>query len=257
MFELDVLGRMTLRSGDLQVMLRPMHRLVVLALLCAEGMTLTATRLSTLIWDGQPAEGAAQTLRSHISQMRKLIASAGNAELIETIDVSRVTAYKLIVERKNVDATRFEQLVAGGCQDLSLGQYPDAASRLREALSMWHGQPLQDAADRPFAHIEISRLEELHRTALTARIEADLCCGRHRETTGELSWLTEQWPGDVGLWRMFIISLYRSERTSEAAAACKSAAEKLRHLGLYDQRIKDLHQAMLNNSLPMQGPIAA
>ena len=65
---------------------------------------------------------------------------------------------------------------------------------LREALSLWRGQPLAEFADEPWAQSEIGRLEELRLEALQQRIETDLALGASAELVRELELLVGQHP---------------------------------------------------------------
>jgi hypothetical protein len=57
---------------------------------------------------------------------------------------------------------------------------PDrAAACLTDALALWHGVPLAEFTQEPFARGEVPRLRELQLSALTSRIQADLAVGRH------------------------------------------------------------------------------
>ena len=79
-----------------------------------------------------------------------------------------------------VDAVEFERLLEHG--------------RAREALALWHGEPLADVADEPFAAPEIRRLDELRVRAAEQAIDADLRSGRHDEVIGELEALIDEHP---------------------------------------------------------------
>ena len=57
---------------------------------------------------------------------------------------------------------------------------------------LWRGPALVDFAHEPFAQAEIARLEELRLTAIEARIDADLVCGRHAALVPELEALVDR-----------------------------------------------------------------
>jgi hypothetical protein len=69
---------------------------------------------------------------------------------------------------------------------LATGAATLAADRLREALSLWRGEPLADLQFEPFAQLAIERLEQLRTAALEERSEADLAVGRASELVPEL-----------------------------------------------------------------------
>ena len=115
--------------------------------------------------------------------------------------VTTPAGYCLRVRPGELDAERFERLVAEGREALADGRAEHAAAQLREALQLWRGPPLAEVASAPFAPGEIARLEEQHLAALEVRVEADLAAGRHAELVGELQQLTSQHPGASGCMR--------------------------------------------------------
>jgi hypothetical protein len=59
----------------------------------------------------------------------------------------------LELDPEHVDLHRFQRLVRDGARTLRPAQ-ARAASTLREALGLWHGQPLAEFAEEPFARAE-------------------------------------------------------------------------------------------------------
>ena len=106
---------------------------------------------------------------------------------------------------------------------------------------------MAEFTEEPFARDEITRLEELRLTALTARIRADLAVGRHAELIGELEDLTVRYPLHEGLRGQLMLSLYRSGRQAEALEAYRRAREVFAdELGIDPGRdLQDLEAAVL------------
>ncbi|RFU37693.1 AfsR/SARP family transcriptional regulator, partial [Actinomadura logoneensis] len=96
---------------------------------------------------------------------------------------------------------------------------------LREALALWRGPALADAAHLPFASAPSARLEELRRTAAEERAAADLELGRHTDLVPELQALASADPLREPLRALLIRALYASGRQAEALAEYDS----LRH----------------------------
>jgi hypothetical protein len=65
-----------------------------------------------------------------------------------------------------LDVARFESLIAAA---LTRDDPVDRSARLRDALSLWRGEPLADLHGEAFAEREIARLEELRLAALEDR----------------------------------------------------------------------------------------
>ena len=68
--------------------------------------------------------------------------------------LTRAPGYLLHVEQDDVDASRFECLVAEGRRRASGGEPETAAKALGEALSLWRGRAFAEFADEDFARTE-------------------------------------------------------------------------------------------------------
>jgi hypothetical protein len=88
-----------------------------------------------------------------VFQLRKLLGPEASA-LIET----QSPGYRLKLSEEQLDATRFERLVAAAADDLAGGRDVHASTRLREALALWRGPALADLADAPYAQAAIGHL---------------------------------------------------------------------------------------------------
>jgi DNA-binding SARP family transcriptional activator len=142
--QISVLGPVEVTADGHQVAIakgKPRALLAVLAL--HEGSTVSSDRLVEALWGEAPPPTAAKMVQLYISQVRKALAASGDGAQI----VTRGRGYELRLSDGDVDARRFEALVA---DDMP-----------REALALWRGAPLADVADEPFADAEIRRLEEL------------------------------------------------------------------------------------------------
>ena len=130
--------------------------------------------------------------------------------------MTRAPGYMLRVEAGQLDAERFESLLADGSRAREAGESPAAAELLRDALALWRGDALADFIYEPFAQGEIARLEELRLSALEERIEADLGLGRHAALVGELEGLVREHPLRERLRAQLMLALYRAGRQADA-----------------------------------------
>jgi DNA-binding SARP family transcriptional activator len=234
MIDLQVLGPLTLSVDGQLVRLSPMPRVLLICLLLG-GQPVSARRLAALAWGEDKPDGWQVTLRSHVSHLRRALRAAQSADDRGVLVTERVGAdvcYALRIPPEGVDAIRFERLVTDGRNALGATRYPQAAALLADALALWRGQPLADVAGRPFALAEIRRLDSLHRAARTARIEAEIGLGRHREVIGELEGMLARWPTDDGLRRLLVYCLCRAERYTDAAAVCRDGIVQALEQGL-------------------------
>jgi DNA-binding SARP family transcriptional activator len=147
----------------------------------------TADRLASALLGEDVSESAVKTVRVHVSRLRKALGDPG-------VLLTTPAGYRLRVRPGELDADRFDRLVAEGRAALAGGAPGHATEMLLEALALWRGPPLADVDQFPFAAGEIARLEDGRLTALELRLEADLRMGRHAELVGELRQLSAAYP---------------------------------------------------------------
>jgi DNA-binding SARP family transcriptional activator len=148
----------------------PRQRAVLALLVLEASRVVPAGRLVEELWRGSPPPGAAVTLRSYVSRLRSALAP-------EVAVVARGGGYAIDPGPSQLDAGRFERLVAAGHDALARGQAVAAGARFREALGLWRGPALADVLDVEPLALEAARLEELRLAAVEARVEADLAAG--------------------------------------------------------------------------------
>jgi len=255
--ELRILGPLALQVNGEPVPLGPSQRILLLALLLARG-PVDSARLADLVWDGVIPKGGAATLRSHVYHLRRALAGGAHQnEVHETLTTERLGwgfAYALQIPQERVDAARFERLVREGRGALSASLLGTASMLLTEALALWRGQPLADVADKPFAMAEVHRLQEMHRAATLARIEADVHLGLHHEVIGELEAMHQCWPEDDVLRRLLVTCLHRAGRVAEAARVCREGIELMLEEGLDVNSLQSLQRMILGLPLPPNLP---
>ena len=248
--EFRILGPLEVRSELGVVALGGRKPRAVLAvLLMHANEPVSAERLALALW-GEDAPGdAVKTVRVHVSRLRKAL---GDGEVVTTTSAG----YRLRVREGELDAERFERLVAEGRRALAAGRAEQAASLLREGLALWRGPPLAGLASMPFAAAEIARLEEQQLAALEARVEADLAAGRHAELIGELQQLTSRHPWRERLHAQLMLALYRAGRQADALEAYRNAREALvEQLGIEPgQELRRLQQAILDHDAALDAP---
>jgi DNA-binding SARP family transcriptional activator len=249
--EYRILGGLEVQDAGRPLPVRgPRRRALLVHLLVNANEVVPDERLLEDLWaGGQPASGRS-ALRVRVSQLRKALED-GDAVLL-----TRPPGYVLHVQPDELDALRFERLLAEGRKALAAGDAERAAATLRDALALWRGPALADVAYEPWAQAEIARLEELRRTALEERIEADLALGRHAELVGELEALAAAEPLRERLRGQLMLALYRSGRQADALAAYRAARESLvEELGIEPGRaLQDLEGAILRQDPALEPP---
>ena len=132
--------------------------------------------------------------------------------------MTQAPGYLLAVEPEQVDAGRFERLVA---EASGMGEdRPRAAGEiLDQALDLWRGPALVEFADEPFAAAEAARLDELRLVAMERRFDVDLAVGAHAELVGQLRAFTALHPLRERPRGQLMLALYRCGRQAEALEA--------------------------------------
>ena len=118
-----------------------------------------------------------------------------------------------------VDAQRFERLVADGTAARARGDHAQAGELLREALALWRGPALADLVDYRFAAAAAARLDDLRLAALADRVAADLALGHGDRLVPELEALCAEHPLHERLAAQLIAALAASGRQADALAA--------------------------------------
>lgn len=214
--EIRLLGPVAALRAGVSVDLRGRKPRALLARLALDpGTVLSVDRIVEDLWPAGAPETAAHAVQVYVSQLRTALGSAA---------IERGAAgYALGVDRKQIDARRFEHLADEGRAALQDGDVRTSHGALREALELWRGPALSDFVYEPFAQLEIARLEELRLVALECRIDADLALGRHAEVVAELEALVEAHPLREGPLRRLMLALYRCGHQVDALAAYRRA----------------------------------
>ena len=181
-----------------------MQRSLLGGLVIRAGQVVSTDRLIDELWGERPPKNAKTSLQNTVVQLRKLL---GPEALVR-----RAPGYVLQVEPDQVDAVRFERLVAEA-RGLPAAE---RSRQIAEALALWRGPPLADLEFERFAEGEVRRLEELRLDALEERIDADLELGRGSELVPELESLVGRYELRERLRGHFMVALNRAGRQAEA-----------------------------------------
>ncbi len=206
-------------------------------------------RLVEELWRGSAPPGAAVTLRSYVSRLRSALGP-------DMPVAARGGGYAISIGPDQLDASRFERVVAAGHDALAGGRAVAAGARFREALGLWRGPALADVLEVEPLALEAARLEELRLAAVEARVEADLAAGLHAEVTGELERLVAEHPLRERLWWLLMLGLYRGGRQADALAAYRRARAMLaQELGLEPgEELRQLERSVLRHEVPPAAP---
>jgi len=251
--EFRVLGPLEVTADGQSLRLAGVRTRAVFAMLLMQAnQVVSSDRLLEELWPGQPTDKATDSLQVRLSELRRALRLAGEADRL----VTRPPGYLLRVAAGELDALRFEQLAAEGDAALAAGDAATAAVRLDEALALWRGPAMAGFDTVPSARAEAGRLEEQRLAALESRAEALLACGRHRDLIAELETLTMAQPLRERFWYQRMLALYRAGRQADALRTYRElrgilVAELAIEPG---PELRELHGRILRQDPALDGP---
>jgi predicted ATPase/DNA-binding SARP family transcriptional activator len=218
--EVKLFGEFEVVRGGVAIPVRGAKQRALLALLAlSRGNPVSADRLIDQLWgDGQTAKPA-NALQAQIVQLRRTLGASAI--------VTSESGYALDISAADLDAARFEDLVAEGRRLSAEGEVARASAVLGDALRLRRGEPLSEFAYAAFADADRAHLNELALVATEYRVEADLELGHHNELVGELEALCRDHPLRERLWELLMLALYRAGRQAEALRAYTEIRNRL------------------------------
>ena len=212
MMRFRLLGPVEVRVGeDWRGIGAPKWRSVLAALLIHPGQIVSADTLISELWREDPPARAPNLVSIYVLRLRRLMDDPDGHLL-----VTRAPGYQLRVAGDDTDALLFEAMVRDGRRAFAAGDLAGVASRLTEALALWHGRPLADVPPTPLVEAEAERLAELRLDADELRITAELTLGGHDQAVAELRRLLADHPLREGLWLLLMRALDGAGRHAEA-----------------------------------------
>ena len=254
-----LLGPVQAWSGDRWVRPGPPQQCLVLSLLALRaGQVVPAGQLVDAMWDDSPPRSARNSVQVVLTHLRRALAGTPGVRLARCGE-----GYRLEAEPGRVDVHQFRSLVQAGREAPGAGP---ALARLGQALALWRGPALADAAATvASAQIQDSLAQE-RLAAVEARLEALLRCGGAHEAAAQLAGLVTEYPLREHLAGLLMLALYRTGGQGEALAAYRQArAALVRELGVEPgEALQRLHRQILAGdpglavaSAQHRGPVAA
>jgi DNA-binding SARP family transcriptional activator len=250
-----VLGPLLVEDGEAAVSV-PGGRLRTLlaVLLVHAGQAVRADALADVVWDGSPPPGAADTLRTHVMRLRRVLGPRAGARLL-----TRHPGYLVEAGEDEVDLLQFRQMCRDGGAAIRACSWPEAAHVLTEALALWRGPALADVSSQALHRDEVPGLDQLRLQAQEWRIDADLHLGRHADLVPELQSLAAEHPLRERFHSQLMLALYRCGRQGEALSAYQRArAALIEELGAEPgSELRSLHQQILTADPALEPPARA
>jgi DNA-binding SARP family transcriptional activator len=253
-----VLGplQLTARGGALVQLGAPKQRAVLAMLVVNRNRAVSVDSLIDAVWDQQPVPAARTSIHSYVSNLRRLIGSAG-------FDPSKVLAsvppgYQLNVADADCDVGRFIAEKNAGVHAAAAGRFEDASSYLSAALAEWRGPFLDDLREFAFVDTFATALSEVRAAVQTALAEAEIACGRADAMIPRLEVLSAEHPYRERLWAQLMTAYYVAERQSDALNAYQRLKANLaENLGIDPgPTVRSLHERILRQE-PLETKQAA
>ncbi len=243
--DIGILGPLTVTTEGREIPVGAPKQCAVLALLVLRRNEVVPTgMLVDEIWHHHAPATAPKIIQGYVSQLRKTL----GPQVLET----RLGGYHAFSGAPDeVDASRFEALLARGRTELAAGRPESASGALREALTLWRGPALAEFQFEGWACDELDRLRELRnsRTRGSRPRKADIALGNHTAAIPELQRMVREAPLQESLRGLLMLALYRSGRQADALAAYTDARTVLAdELGVDPgEELQRLHAGILTH----------
>jgi len=244
--EFGLLGPLEMSVDDALVPLgTPKQRAVLAMLVINRNRPVGIESLITAVWEDWPPSGARASIHSYVSNLRKLLSSAGIDP--RGVLVAAPPGYRLSIADNSCDLGRFIAEKTAGVHAAASARFEEASRHLSAALAEWRGPVLEDLRDSQFVETFANALTEDKIIAHTAKAEAEIACGRATAVIAELEALTAEHPYREPLWAQLITAYYLTDRQSDALAAYRRVKVTLADdLGIDPgQTLRDLNALIL------------
>ncbi|MRH91887.1 FHA domain-containing protein [Nocardia sp. SYP-A9097] len=218
--DVRVLGPVQVLVGGRPVLVGgPKPRALLAALTVNRRRAVSSQALADIVWNDEPPDSYQASLQVFVSNIRKTLRNAG----VDPGAVLRTesSGYRLEISDEHCDLGRFESIRRSGTEAANLGDHEGAARRYADALAQWTGRALDDLSGLSFAESFATAMDEERLLVASARVDAEIACGRASAVVGELVAMTNAHPLREPLWAQLITALYLSGRQADALEACR------------------------------------
>ncbi|MEU9252750.1 BTAD domain-containing putative transcriptional regulator [Streptomyces sp. NPDC048270] len=214
---------MSIAHGPETVVLKPSKPTSLLAaLLLHPGTVVSTAYLLRAVWDEEPPATARAALQTCVLRLRRLFAKYGiSATTIEAVP----GGYRMHNDTETLDLVLFRRLTAQAGAAAGPGE---ELYRLREALSLWQGQPLANVASRMLQQDAVPALEQERLRVLERVCDLELAAGNCHQVLVDLYESARRHPVRERFTEQLIEALYRTGRQAEALAEYRTVRDRLR-----------------------------
>ncbi|NNE72526.1 MAG: AfsR/SARP family transcriptional regulator, partial [Acidimicrobiales bacterium] len=229
----------------------PKARAVLAALAARAGQACSVDELAEEVWGETPPSNARNSLQSHVSRLRNVLADPERIRFAED-------RYTLELKVNELDAHAVEIGLEGVRGAAARSDWAEVTTNARSLLELWRGRPFDGFEDVPTARNWAARLEETRVVLAELLVEGLLAQDRLEEALIELSSLTDEHPWREGLATRQALCLYRSGRQTEALQALQDFRTNLIEATGLDPTatITDLETAILTHDPELDAKVA-
>jgi DNA-binding SARP family transcriptional activator len=222
-------------------------KILLANLLTRPGRVISVQQLIDELWDGWPPRTATTALQVYVCKLRKLL-SDNDSDRQDPEIVTQSPGYLFSLAGHDSDLMQFDQLREQADQLHARGDLEGAASGLRKALELWHGEALADVRYTPRLRLAAQQLDELHAVTYERLMELELALGRHAGIVSELYSLAGEYPTRERIHELLMIALYNAGRPNDALAAYSKIRNTMNGEFALDpsHRLRYLQQAILS-----------
>ena len=242
-----VLGPVQIDTGtNVRSVSAPKMACVLITLLVRANRVVSRDALIGEMWGDDPPRRAVPSLHVHVSQLRKLLNTPGQAR---SPLLTLASGYQMHIQPDELDVTVFQRLVRQSRIHLEHGQLEESAAGYDEALALWRGPVLGGVCRGPIVSGFMTWIEESRIECLEGYVEVNLLLGRHRAMVSQLSSLVSEYPLHEAFYGQLMRALHASERRADALNVYRRASSVLdEELGLAPSRtLRELQRSLLSH----------
>jgi DNA-binding SARP family transcriptional activator len=201
---------------------------VLALLLCMPNQIVNTATIMDELWGENAPKTADATTHTYIYRLRKLFQRLERGHRDDDIPLeTRAPGYILHVEDDQVDALQFEGYANQGRLLLAQGCTEEAVSALSDAISLWRGYALTNAACGQVVQAHVAHLHETFIRTRELHIQALFALGRHDETIDDLVLLARKHPLDEWIHGRLMQALSSCGRRSDAHMVYRRLSARL------------------------------
>ncbi|GAA1214804.1 BTAD domain-containing putative transcriptional regulator [Kitasatospora nipponensis] len=191
-------------------------------LLLNHGRTVSRADLAGWAWPAAPPATVDRQIANYVAGLRRTLAPVAE----ELGLLARHPGFSARLAPQVLDVDRFTALLGAARTAHRAAEHQLATARVREALDLWQGQPL-DGLDTPYLRRQAAALEARRREGVLLLAELELAGGRPEQAVEPLRELLAGRPADEAATLVLIRALTVTGQQAEAAEAAARATRAL------------------------------